>query len=189
MLVATLVAPGHNRVVPLIPEFIVPRDGHDKPDRESCAARRWLAANGPSHASLNPIIMGDDLFSRQPIREAVLAAGMHVLFVCKPSSHPAVEDFRTGVVLDELKNTVKRGSRRFTWRYRWMNEVPARTAPTVKHELAAWRVIDDWPERMPRSMCSRHGLATFSTRCSGRHSVVTLIHWLTIAVARNRPLE
>ena len=51
---------------------------------------------------------------------------MHVLFVCKPSSHPAIEDFRTGVVLDEPKNAVKRGSRRFTWRYRWMNEVPLR---------------------------------------------------------------
>lgn len=30
MLAAALVAPGHNRVVPLIPEFIEPQDGHDK---------------------------------------------------------------------------------------------------------------------------------------------------------------
>jgi hypothetical protein len=32
MLAATLVAPGHNRAVPLQPEFIVPQDGHDKQD-------------------------------------------------------------------------------------------------------------------------------------------------------------
>jgi hypothetical protein len=126
MLAATLVAPGHNRVVPLIPEFIVPQDGHDKQDCESRAARRWLVANGARYASLNPIVMGDDLFSRQPICEAVLAAGMHFLFVCKPASHPAIEDFRAGVVLDELKKKVKRGRHWFTYRYRWMNEVPLR---------------------------------------------------------------
>jgi hypothetical protein len=39
LLAATLVAPGHNRVVPLIPEFIVPQDGHDKQDCESRAVR------------------------------------------------------------------------------------------------------------------------------------------------------
>jgi hypothetical protein len=30
LMAATLVAPGHNRVVPLQPEFVVPQDGHDK---------------------------------------------------------------------------------------------------------------------------------------------------------------
>jgi hypothetical protein len=39
---ATLVAPEHNRVVPLEPEFIVPQDGHDKQDCESRAAG-WSA--------------------------------------------------------------------------------------------------------------------------------------------------
>lgn len=47
MLAATLVAPGHNRVVPLIPESIVPQDGHEKQHCESRAAQRWLAARGP----------------------------------------------------------------------------------------------------------------------------------------------
>jgi hypothetical protein len=39
---ATLVAPEHNRVVPLEPEFIVPQDGHEKQDCESRAAG-WSA--------------------------------------------------------------------------------------------------------------------------------------------------
>jgi hypothetical protein len=30
LVAATLVAPGHSRVVPLEPEFVVPQDGHDK---------------------------------------------------------------------------------------------------------------------------------------------------------------
>jgi transposase len=70
--------------------------------------------------------MGDDLFSRQPICEAVLAAGAHFLFVCKPTSHPAIEEFRAGVVLDELKQRAKRGRHWFTYRYQWMNGVPLR---------------------------------------------------------------
>jgi hypothetical protein len=126
LLAATLVAPGHNRVVPLIPEFIVPQDGHEKQDCESRAVRRWLAAHGARYAPLRPVYLGDDLFSRQPICEAVLAAGGHFLFVCKPASHPTIEEYRTGVALDELKQRVKRGREWFTYRYRWMCEVPLR---------------------------------------------------------------
>src|SRR5258708_21451172 len=79
MLAATIVAPGHNRVVPLEPEFIVPQDGHDKQDCESRAARRWLAVHGARYARINPIWLGDDLFSRQPICQPVLDVGGHFL--------------------------------------------------------------------------------------------------------------
>jgi hypothetical protein len=126
MLAATLVAPGHNRVVPLEPEFIVPQDGHDKQDCESRAARRWLAAHGPRYARLRPVYLGDDLFSRQPICEAVLAAGGHFLFVCKPDSHTTIEEFRTGIVLDELTRKVRRGKQWATHRYQWLSDVPLR---------------------------------------------------------------
>ena len=71
-------------------------------------------------------MLGDGLFSRQPICKPVLAAGAHFLFVCKPASHPAIEEFRLGVVLDELKKKVKRRRHRFTYRYRWMCGVPLR---------------------------------------------------------------
>jgi hypothetical protein len=85
MVSATLVAPEHNRVVPLEPEFIVPQDGHEKQDCESRAVRRWLERHGQRHARLKPIYLGDDLFSRQPVCEAVRAVDGHFLFVCKPS--------------------------------------------------------------------------------------------------------
>ena len=39
---ATIVAPGHNRVVSLPPEFISPQDSSEKQDCESRAARRWF---------------------------------------------------------------------------------------------------------------------------------------------------
>src|SRR5215210_3596017 len=70
LLCATLVAPGHSKVVPLEPEFVVPQDGHDKQDCESRAARRWLAQHGPTYARLKPIYLGDDLYARQPLCEA-----------------------------------------------------------------------------------------------------------------------
>jgi hypothetical protein len=39
LMAAMLVAPGHSRVVPLEPEFVVPQDGHDKQD---CETVNWL---------------------------------------------------------------------------------------------------------------------------------------------------
>ena len=126
MVAATLVAPGHNQVVPLEPEFIVPQDGHDKQDCESRAARRWLAAHGTHYARLDPIYLGDDLYSRQPICQDVLATGGHFLFVCKPSSHPTIAEYLTGIELPELTRQVKRGRARFTYTYRWLADVPLR---------------------------------------------------------------
>jgi hypothetical protein len=126
LVAATLVAPGHNRVVPLQPEFVVPQDGHDKQDCESMAARRWLAAHGQSYARLNPVYLGDDLYSRQPVCQAVQAAGGHFLFVCKLSSHPTIEEYLTGIEVPKLTQRVKRGRQRFTHTYRWLCDVPLR---------------------------------------------------------------
>ena len=126
MLGATLVAPGHNKVVPLQPEFIVPQDGAEKQDCENAAAKRWLAAHAASYARLNPIYLGDDLFSRQPLCEAVLAAGSHFIFVCKPSSHPLIAEYLAGIELATRQDRVKQGKTHNVFRYRWLNDVPLR---------------------------------------------------------------
>jgi hypothetical protein len=126
MLAATLVAPGHDKVVPLEPEFIVPQDGVEKQDCENRAAKRWLAAHGQRYAALDPIYLGDDLFSRQPLCQAVLDASGHFIFVCKPASHPLIQEYVTGADLPVLEQTVRRGKQRFTHRYRWLHDVPLR---------------------------------------------------------------
>jgi len=126
LLAATLVAPGHDKVIPLQPEFIVPQDGAQKQDCENTAAKRWLAANARGYAALDPIYLGDDLFSRQPLCQAVLDVGGHFIFVCKPSSHPTIEEYLTRIELPSVEETVKRGKQRFTHRYRWLCEVPLR---------------------------------------------------------------
>lgn len=126
MLAAAVVAPGHNRAVPLEPEFILPQDGHAKQDCESCAVRRWLGKHGARYAALRAVYLGDDLMSRQPICQAVLATGGHFLFVCKPDSHPAIEEFRQGIKADEMVEKVRRGKQWATYRYKWLSDVPLR---------------------------------------------------------------
>ncbi len=126
MLGATLVAPGHDKVIPLEPEFVVPRDGAEKQDCENAAAKRWLATHGARYARLNPIYLGDDLFSRQPLCEAVRNVGGHFIFVCKPTSHPLIDEYIAGVDLPTHQETVKRGKKRSVVRYRWINDVPLR---------------------------------------------------------------
>lgn len=126
MVAAALVAPGHNRALPLPPEFIAPQDGVEKQDCESRACRRWLAAHGATYARLDPIYLGDDLYSCQPICEAVGAAKGHFLFVCKPASHPTLTEYLTGVELGEHVEIDKRGKQRFRRIYRWLCELPLR---------------------------------------------------------------
>jgi hypothetical protein len=85
-----------------------------------------LERHGRRHARLKPLYLGDDLFSRQPVCEAVRAVGGHFLFVCKPASHQTIEEYLTGVDLPTLTRTVKRGRQRFEYRYRWLSDVPRR---------------------------------------------------------------
>jgi hypothetical protein len=133
MLGATLVAPGHDKVVPLEPEFIVPQDGAEKQDCENAAAKRWLAAHGAHYARLDPIYLGDDLFSRQPICEAVLEVHAHFIFVCKPSSHPLIQEYITGIDLATHQETVKRGKKHSIFSYRWIGDVPLRSGKGALH--------------------------------------------------------
>ena len=126
MLAAALVAPGHDKVIPLEPEFIAPQEGAEKQDCENAAAKRWLAAHGGRYAALNAVYLGDDLFSRQPLCQAVLDAGGHFIFVCKPSSHPLIQEYLNGIDLPMIEQTLRRGKQRFVYRYRWLPDVPLR---------------------------------------------------------------
>ena len=97
---------------PLEPEFITPQDGADKQDCENRAAHRWLAAYGCQYAHLKPIYLGDDLFSHQPLCEAVQAAGGNFVFVCKPATHTLIQEYITGAVLESHTERVKHGRAR-----------------------------------------------------------------------------
>ena len=56
----------------------------------------------------------------------MLDVGGHFIFVCKPSSHPLIQEYLAGIDLPVLEQTVKRGKQRFVHRYRWLHDVPLR---------------------------------------------------------------
>ena len=126
MVSAVLVAPGHDRALPLEPEFITPQDGAEKQDCESRATHRWLAAHGAQYAHLKPIYLGDDLASRQPTCEAVRAVDAHFLFTAKPSSHQTLYEWLDGADVPAFEQKIKQGARFVTHRYRWLEAVPLR---------------------------------------------------------------
>lgn len=130
MVTAVLVKPGCPHVIDLPPEFIVPQDGHAKQDSEHAAFKRWLATHASHYAKHGVSVLGDDLYSYQPICSAVLAAKLHFIFTCKPDSHKTlygyVEGLRHTTMLDVVEVSRWTGRRREFDRYVYTNQVPLR---------------------------------------------------------------
>ncbi|MDN5850871.1 MAG: ISNCY family transposase [Nitrococcus sp.] len=125
-----IVAPGHNHVLPLQPEFITPQDGHDKQDCEHAAAKRWMSRCAQHYRGRKVTLLGDDLYSRQPLCEAALEAGFSFLFVCKPTSHKTLYEWldglrRTGDV-EQIQVTRRKGRRQEIDTYEFANHLPLR---------------------------------------------------------------
>jgi hypothetical protein len=125
-----IVAPGNPRVVPLEPEFIIPQDGHKKQDCENAAAKRWLKQFGAQYRSMGVSILGDDLYCKQPLCEAILEEGLNFILVCKPDSHKTLYEWVAGLEAtgDVEMLTIKRrkGKRTYTDTYRFVSQVPLR---------------------------------------------------------------
>ena len=122
---ATLVAPGHDKVIPLEPEFIVPQDGAEKQDCEN-GGQALAAAHGARYAELEA-----DLSRRRSVlAPAALRGGagdrrpFHLrMQAIVPSADRGV---LTGIGLPIVEQTVKRGKQRVVHRYRWLYDVPLR---------------------------------------------------------------
>jgi hypothetical protein len=76
-----------SQVIALEPEFICPQDGHDKQDCEINAAKRWLKKHAETIRHHDVVLLGDDLYSREPFCGETMAQGCHFVLVCKPDSH------------------------------------------------------------------------------------------------------
>ena len=103
--------------IPLRPEFILPQDGHDKQDCETAAAKRWIAQHASYYRGLlgEITILGDDLFSKQPLCQEVLVVKGHFIFVCKPESHKTLYEWIEQLEKENDLNTLstKRWNGRF----------------------------------------------------------------------------
>ena len=125
-----IVAPGQRCVFPLTPEFIRPQDGHQKQDCENVAAKRWLGQYAKDFQGHQITVLGDDLYSRQPLCEQILAAGWNFLFVCKPTSHKTLYEWLEGLeTLGEVSTLTRhrrKGKRKTLDTYRFASGLPLR---------------------------------------------------------------
>src|SRR5271168_1695851 len=120
LLSATVVAPGHSKVVPLMPEFVAQQDC------ERNAVKRWFDSHHARIAPLRPIYLGDDLFACHPVCKMVTDAGDDFIFTCKPTSHKSLYDFSDGAEPFRHEEKVRRRNTKETFRYRWIEAVPIR---------------------------------------------------------------
>jgi hypothetical protein len=118
-----IVSPNYRLVITLPPEFITPQDGHEKQDCESMAAKRWIK-NGEKYSKLNTTLLGDDLYSRQPLCEKALDQNFNFIFVCKPESHKTLytDYIESGIELETIK--IRRHAKKDNMIYRFINNVP-----------------------------------------------------------------
>jgi len=127
---AVIAHPNLNHVIPLIPEFIEPQDGHSKQDCERAAAKRWLNYSGKTYAQLGVTLLGDDLYCCEPICRIAIENGFHFIFTCKETSHPCLYEWLESIALGGGINEVQQriGTVRNVgiWRCRYVNQVPVR---------------------------------------------------------------
>ena len=138
MVAATLIHPDKEEVIPLVPSFVEPQDGHSKQDCELAAAKRWLVSMGPTYSSMDMTLLGDDLYCCQPLVELAIASGFHVIFVCKRDSHKTTYEHVDSLAAQGQLNEVshKTGGllkKRQTWICRYLNNVPLRDGDDALH--------------------------------------------------------
>lgn len=125
-----IVQAGNKRVISLVPEFMLPQDGHEKQDCEHEAFKRWLDQHGKTYAEHKCTILGDDLYCDQPICVLILGKKFNFILVCKPESHK--ELYETVKFLEKNGTLETKTFRRWNGRYteihsyRFANDLPLR---------------------------------------------------------------
>jgi hypothetical protein len=131
---AVLCAPGKEHVICLQPEFITPRDGHEKQDCEQQAIKRWVERHARRFADWSATVLADDLHCHQPTCELLLENKLHFVHTCKEDSHPGL--YEELALLDKVEGAIQtRTVRHWNGRhaehhiYRWAEQLPLRKGP------------------------------------------------------------
>jgi hypothetical protein len=92
------------------------------------AAKRWLNQYADSYKEFGITILGDDLYSRQPICKLILEKGLNFILVCKPDSHKYIYENIDMLGEDIQTFEIKRwdGKHSFIDTYRFVNNIPLR---------------------------------------------------------------
>jgi hypothetical protein len=125
-----IVAPGQSQVISLFPEFITPQDGHQKQDCEVAAAKRWIKTHTCIFKEQPITLLGDDLYSHQPMCEEILTVGMNFIFTCLESSHTGLYDwlkYLDGIgEVNKLEIKQWNKNSREVYSYQYVNGIPLR---------------------------------------------------------------
>jgi hypothetical protein len=122
----TIVHPDSKKVIPLMQEFISNDDGEDKQDCEVNASKRWLNNfTNPTNKKL--IILGDDLYSREPMIKKVLKQKHSYVFVTKTTSHKylyeQVDMIKDLGNCDNVKLSKMVNGKKQTFTYNYINDL------------------------------------------------------------------
>lgn len=125
-----IISPSKKQVINLAPEFIKKQDGKTKQDCENAAVKRWLSRNTIERENTQTTLLGDDLYSRQPICDLALEKGYNFIFVAKSSSHKSLYEWidfseKNGELMTGELAKYEKGKQR-NYRYRYVNNVPIR---------------------------------------------------------------
>jgi len=134
VLTPVIVTPDNPKILSLEPEFITPQDGSVKQDCELNAAKRWIERN-EQLAKKRVIILGDDLFSREPFCKLLLSKGFHFVLVCKPDSHKTlyewVDSFQKTNDISTFSTRKWNGRFHENWHYCYINQLPIKDGEDV----------------------------------------------------------
>lgn len=122
---AALMRPGIRQVIPLCPEEVRNSDGTDKQDCENNAAKRLLVKMHKSHPKLPLIIVGDGLYSKQPMIEEIGIHGNRYVLVAKPTDHKKLMEWVHEMrLLKEVIHMEFTDRQKRVHTYEWVNNVP-----------------------------------------------------------------
>ncbi len=125
-----IVTPKLSEVITLAPEYIVPQDGQEKQDCERMAAKRWVKRQASQFKGGKTTLLGDDLYSNQPLCHLILAQNLNFIFVCQPTSHKILYEWLASLeATDDIDQvSLHRFNGRFTEiiRCRFVEDVPLR---------------------------------------------------------------
>ncbi|UIE36042.1 ISNCY family transposase [Leptodesmis sichuanensis] len=132
-----IVAPDQPQVIALVPEFVTPQDGHEKQDCEVAAAKRWISTHAARFGTQGITLLGDDLYSHQPLCEHCLQHQLSFIFTCLPQSHPALYDWLGYLDANGEVKTLEQAQwnkrTKEIYRYRYVNQIPLRdTQPALQ---------------------------------------------------------
>jgi len=131
VLQGAIMHPDKRQVLPVMPEAIANYDGKEKQDCEINAAKRFVKKLKKDHPRLGFIIVGDGLFSKAPMINAVVSQGMHFLFVAKPNDHKHMMEWLSE--FSSLPERIFADEKGRQHRYVYKNDVPLNGRKEAPH--------------------------------------------------------